>query len=351
MPHRREKALITFKPGEIIFREGGGGNKLFIIQNGEVEITKQVDDEEVPLANLKTGAVFGEMALVDGSLRSATARAVTEVTCLSLSQTMFRHKLATEVPQWMQSLYGVMVDRLRMMVLKSGFSSHDAPGRQIVELLAMFLQKGETTYSGNVFIPWDEATRKMTYILGSGEKPVTMVMEILANSKIAGYEIALGEGRRFLVPSLDTFLQFAEYCENRFMIDRRKKEPDPDPDAKKQEHELLSNICGLLEGEEGPVTLSAASLDRQLQKKFKYALDTGPAGLQGLIGQGLMGEETRDDGTVVYQIDLELCKQRKTFFDMQGEFEKVQAKIMAYRPSGRQEGSGKTSGPGSTLRP
>lgn len=351
MPHRREKALIAFKPGEIIFHEGGGGNKLFIIQDGEVEITKQVDDEEVPLANLKIGAVFGEMALVDGSPRSATARAVTEVTCLSMSQTMFRHKLATEVPEWMQSLYGVTVDRLRMMILKSSFSGHDAPGRQIVELLAMFLQKGETTYSGNVYIPWDEATRKIAYILGFGEKPVTVVMDILTNSKLAGYEIALGEGRRFRVPSLDTFLQFAEYCEDSFMIDRRKREPDPDPGAKKQEHEFLSKICGLLEGQEGPVTLSAASLDRQLQKKFKYSLDTDRASLQRLLDQGLLGAETRDNGTLVYQIDLDLCKQRKTLFDMQGEFKKVQAKIMAYRPTKHQEGSGKASGPESTLRP
>lgn len=341
MSRRREKAFITFKPGEIIFQEGGSGNKLFILQEGEVEITKRVDDEEVPLANLKTGAVFGEMALVDSGLRSATARAVTDVTCLSLSKTMFRHKLTTEVPQWMQSLYGVTVDRLRMMILKSGFSGVEDPGRQIVELLAMFLQKGETTYSGNVYIPWDEATRKIAYILSSGEKPVTVVMEILVNSKIAGYEIALGEGRRFLVPSLDTFLQFAEYCEDSFMIDRRKRKPDTDPAANQQEHEFLSIICGFLEGKAGPVTLSATTLDRQLQKKFKYSSDAGHASLQKLLDQGLMSEETRDDGTSVYQIDLDLCKQRKTFFEMQGEFKIVQAKIMAFRPAMRREGSGR----------
>ena len=143
-----------------------------------------------------------------------------------------------------------------------------------------------------------------------------------------------------MVPSLDTFLQFAEYCEDSFMIDRRKGKPDPESDGNQQEHEFLSKICDLLEGQDGPVTLSAASLDRQLQKQFKYSLDTGRASLQRLIDQELMGAETQDDGTLIYQIDLELCKQRKTFFDMQGEFKKVQAKIMAYRPAKRQAGSG-----------
>lgn len=337
MHHRREKTLITFQPGEIIFQEGGSGNKLFIIQSGEVEITKQVDDEEVPLANLKTGAVFGEMALVDGSPRSATARAITEVSCSSLSQTMFRHKLTTEVPLWMRSLYGVTVDRLRMTLLLSSPGGHVTPGRQIVELLAMFLQKGATTYSGSVYIPWDDATKKIAYILGVGEKAVTMTMEILANSKLAGFEVALGEGRRFLVPSLETFLQFAEYCENRFMIDRRKREPDPDPGAKEQEFEFVSKICTLLEGEEGTVALSATSLDRQLQKKFKYSLDTGRAGLQRLIDQGMIGEETQEDGTPVYQINLELCQQSKTLYEMQGEFQKVQKRIMTPRPPSRQK--------------
>ena len=303
-----------------------------------------MDDEEVPLANLKTGAVFGEMALMDGSPRSATARAVTEVTCSSLSQTMFRHKLATEVPLWMRSLYGVTVDRLRMTLLKSSFSGHDAPGRQIVELLAMFLQKGATTYSGNVYIPWDDATKKIAYILDIGEKSVVMTMEILANSKLAGFEIALGEGRRFLVPSLETFLQFAEHCEDRFMIDRRKQEPDTDSGAKEKEYEFLSKICTLLEGEEGSVALSAASLDRQLQKKFKFSLDTGRASLRRLIDQGLISAKKQEDGTPVYQIDLELCQQRKTLYEMQGEFQKVQKKIMTLRPSSRQKEGAKHLG-------
>ena len=63
--NRRNQSIITFKPGEVIFHEGGRGDKMFVIQSGEVALSKQVDDLEVPLQNLKAGAIFGEMALVD----------------------------------------------------------------------------------------------------------------------------------------------------------------------------------------------------------------------------------------------------------------------------------------------
>ena len=102
--NRRNKTIIAFSPGEVIFHEGGRGEKMFIIKSGEVALSKKIDEMEVPLLNLKAGAVFGEMALVDNQPRSATARAISEVTCLSMSKLVFQHKLTKEVPQWMQLL-------------------------------------------------------------------------------------------------------------------------------------------------------------------------------------------------------------------------------------------------------
>ncbi|GAG03989.1 unnamed protein product, partial [marine sediment metagenome] len=254
-------------PDEVIFREGDRGNKLFIILDGEVEITKQADDDEVPLANLKAGAVFGEMALIGKGYRTATARAVDKVTCLAMSKAMFRQKLATEVPDWMQSMFETVVDRLRVTTIRSVARHRQIPGRQIVELLAMFLQKGETNQSGHPYIPWDHAARKIAYILGIKEKQMNRVMEILANSEIAGSEVERGGIRRFMVKSLDTFLYFADYCEESFLIERRKIEPD-DIALKAADHKVLSVMVDILGAEKGVPTISQDVLSERLQERL-----------------------------------------------------------------------------------
>ena len=64
----------TFKPGEYIFREGESGNRLFLIVEGEVRISREVPGSgEEALAVLKPGALFGEMAVFDRSERSTDA--------------------------------------------------------------------------------------------------------------------------------------------------------------------------------------------------------------------------------------------------------------------------------------
>src|SRR5206468_12740264 len=64
----------TFVSGEYIFREGESGNRLYLIVEGEVRISRDVPGSgEEALAVLKRGALFGEMAVFDRSERSTDA--------------------------------------------------------------------------------------------------------------------------------------------------------------------------------------------------------------------------------------------------------------------------------------
>lgn len=64
----------TFASGEYIFREGEAGNRLYLIVEGEVRISRDVPGSgEEALAILKPGAMFGEMAVFDRSERSTDA--------------------------------------------------------------------------------------------------------------------------------------------------------------------------------------------------------------------------------------------------------------------------------------
>jgi len=62
--------------GDIIFKEGEKGESMYVIQSGQVRISKSNPTGEVTLGVLETGAIFGEMALFDGLPRSVTATAV-----------------------------------------------------------------------------------------------------------------------------------------------------------------------------------------------------------------------------------------------------------------------------------
>ena len=79
----------SFRPGERVFDEGQSGTDMFIIQDGQVEILKDVDGEERRLALLEEGDFFGEMAILEDLPRTASARAVTDCTLVRIDRSTF----------------------------------------------------------------------------------------------------------------------------------------------------------------------------------------------------------------------------------------------------------------------
>ena len=73
-----KEEILNLLPGDYIFREGEFGQHAYIINSGTVELVKFTGDQQSVLAELEKGALFGEMAIIDSSARSASARAKTE---------------------------------------------------------------------------------------------------------------------------------------------------------------------------------------------------------------------------------------------------------------------------------
>lgn len=86
-----------FRRGEVIFHIGDPGDALFVIISGEVKISlpSETGDEAI-LATLRSGDVFGELALLDGAPRSASAAALTATETVVLPRDRFRELIATE---------------------------------------------------------------------------------------------------------------------------------------------------------------------------------------------------------------------------------------------------------------
>ena len=80
----------TFVSGEYVFREGESGNRLYLIVEGEVRISRTIPGSgEEALAVLKKGAMFGEMAVFDRSERSTDAISNGGTRCLTISRSDF----------------------------------------------------------------------------------------------------------------------------------------------------------------------------------------------------------------------------------------------------------------------
>ena len=75
--------------GDDVFRQGDKGAKLYVIQEGEVEISVGEKERKVVLTNLHKGQYFGEMSIMDGSPRSATATATRAASLLELDRKQF----------------------------------------------------------------------------------------------------------------------------------------------------------------------------------------------------------------------------------------------------------------------
>ena len=75
---------VSYKAGEIIFKQGQQGRAAFLIQSGTVEIFVSEQEKFLSITRLGEKEIFGELALIDGAPRSASARAVVacEILCI-----------------------------------------------------------------------------------------------------------------------------------------------------------------------------------------------------------------------------------------------------------------------------
>ncbi len=91
--------LQHFQDQEIILQEGDKGNELFFLMEGEVDVLKQdTSGEERHLVVMKAPTLFGHMALVDGSPRSATCKAQGPVSLAVMSRQLYNEMLSRPHP-------------------------------------------------------------------------------------------------------------------------------------------------------------------------------------------------------------------------------------------------------------
>ena len=88
----------VFERETVIFRQGESASCAYLIQTGRVEIMTTRDGEDIHLTSLRQDQIFGELALMDGAPRSATAVAWDRTEVIIVSRDDIQRKLATLDP-------------------------------------------------------------------------------------------------------------------------------------------------------------------------------------------------------------------------------------------------------------
>jgi CRP-like cAMP-binding protein len=140
-----------FRRGEVIFHVGDPGDALFVIVSGEIKISlpSETGDEAI-LATLRSGDVFGELALLDGAPRSASATALAPTETVVLPRDRFREVIATEAGVRDALLASIAGELRRLTTHVEELHFLDITGRLAAGLVRLAQEGGTPGADGSV---------------------------------------------------------------------------------------------------------------------------------------------------------------------------------------------------------
>ncbi len=103
-----------YQDGEYIVRQGEPGNNMYEIQGGKVVVFRSEGADEILLAELSKGEFFGEMAIFEHSVRSASVRAVGEARALTIDKKILLSRI-TQDPTLAFRILEKMSHRIRLL--------------------------------------------------------------------------------------------------------------------------------------------------------------------------------------------------------------------------------------------
>jgi len=121
--------LQQYGPGQVVFGQGDEGDRLYIVKSGALEVLASTSDaaDPIPVAYLGPGEVLGELALLTGSPRSASARVPERAELFTVDKPVFLDLMKT-LPAFARNLCLVLAKRLEATTLKMPRGSKQLQG-------------------------------------------------------------------------------------------------------------------------------------------------------------------------------------------------------------------------------
>lgn len=176
--------VMALEKDKMLFSEGENGSELYIIQKGSIKITKIVNNQEVLLAILKQGDIFGEMALLENKPRSASAIANENVTLMVVSRENFKNMVSAQ-PQIVTKLTVLLAERIWATFMQIANCSMDDPLGKVYDWLYIELEKANVKVKEGVQYAFNFGPTELTHMIGiSDENADAVTSELFKNKKI-----------------------------------------------------------------------------------------------------------------------------------------------------------------------
>jgi CRP-like cAMP-binding protein len=175
----------SYPKNTMIFSESEPGTELYIIQKGIVKITKIVEDNEVLLAMLKPGDIFGEMALLENKPRSASAIANEDCTLMAVNKENFERMVQTQ-PQLVTKLTILLSERLWSLYKQLANTLIQDPLGKLYDALLLQLEKARAPIVSGGKYTFPFGPKELLNMVGlASEKGNPIVRKMFENKKMS----------------------------------------------------------------------------------------------------------------------------------------------------------------------
>jgi len=202
----------------MIFAEAEPGKELYIIQKGSVKISKIVDENEVMLALLKPGDIFGEMALLENMPRSASAITLEDTTVLVVSKANFQRMVQTQ-PQLISKLTTLLAERLWFVYKQLANSLISEPLGKMYDALLLHLEKNRVQLVTGESYTFDFGPKELVNMVGLPVAQAPAYTQKLFENK----KLKVLNGK-ITVTDLDEIRRQAEYYKKMEKIERSRRQ-------------------------------------------------------------------------------------------------------------------------------
>jgi CRP-like cAMP-binding protein len=194
-----------FRRNEVIFHQGDPGESLHVVASGAVKIVlPSAEGEEAIIATLREGDFFGELALLDGAPRSATAVALDASETMSLPRTTFRDMLDRDPGLRDALLEGLAHELRRLTSHVEELHFLDLAGRLAIRLARLAREQDST--SREVRLNWPYTQSDLAAMIGGTRQSVNKLLSGLVDR---GFVVI--ERDTLIIPDVEALAREAEH--------------------------------------------------------------------------------------------------------------------------------------------
>lgn len=170
----------SFDAGQVIFARGDQGKDIFLVCAGRVRLSVlTAEGRELSFAHAEPGKIFGEIAALDGGLRTADATAVTKVTTLTLSRGALTRLVETR-PVIREAVIKFLCNRIRDADHQlEGIALYPIEVRLARFFLATASQKGKPKPGSKVVIDLPISQSELALLIGASRPKVNAALALL----------------------------------------------------------------------------------------------------------------------------------------------------------------------------